>query len=366
MGFVKSYSGLLSLRFFLGGFEAGVLPGMIYITSMYYKRHELQKRMAALVCSAALAGAFGGLMAYLITTRLNGRHGIAGWRWIFIVEGALTAGIALLCPFIVIDWPEQTKVLNADEKELLRQRLAMDNKCPCAMDTLNKFSLQVILTDYKIWLAGVLYFGINVAGLSSALFLPTILHEFKYTPTESQIRTIPIYVVGVSAMLLTSWASDRIKHRYGFLMVGYAISIVGYGMLLGLEGHSRDYKLGAVFVVFIGTTMNTPMALTWLQNNLSGHWKRAFGAAIQVAIGNLAGLVASNIFIEKEMPGFVTGYSVCIACTILSAVCATALAVLMWRENKGREAGHCNDRLTRPKEETDNMGDWHPSFRFTF
>lgn len=63
MGFIHNYQSLYALRFLLGVFEAGVLPGIIYITSMYYKRHEYQKRVSFFFCSTVVAGAFGGLIA---------------------------------------------------------------------------------------------------------------------------------------------------------------------------------------------------------------------------------------------------------------------------------------------------------------
>lgn len=61
MGFVNSYAALVALRFLLGTFEAGVMPGIIYLTSMYYKRHEFQKRMSFFFCSTLVGGAFGGV-----------------------------------------------------------------------------------------------------------------------------------------------------------------------------------------------------------------------------------------------------------------------------------------------------------------
>jgi MFS family permease len=61
MGFVKTFAQLVALRFILGVFEAGVMPGIIYLTSMYYKRHDFQVRMSSFFCSVVVAGAFGGV-----------------------------------------------------------------------------------------------------------------------------------------------------------------------------------------------------------------------------------------------------------------------------------------------------------------
>lgn len=64
MGFVQSYQSLVALRALLGVFEAGVMPGCIYLTSMYYKRHEFQKRMSFFFGSTLVGGAFGGVSSF--------------------------------------------------------------------------------------------------------------------------------------------------------------------------------------------------------------------------------------------------------------------------------------------------------------
>ncbi|KAL2164407.1 hypothetical protein VTH06DRAFT_3623, partial [Thermothelomyces fergusii] len=97
MGFVHSYAALVALRVLLGVFEAGVLPGIVYVTSMYYKRHEYQKRMSIFFCSTVVAGAFGGLLAYAIAKISTAT--MAPWRWIFIIEGAVTSFLAIIGAF---------------------------------------------------------------------------------------------------------------------------------------------------------------------------------------------------------------------------------------------------------------------------
>jgi MFS family permease len=364
MGFVHSYEALVGLRFLLGVFEAGVLPGIIYVTSMYYKRHEYQRRMSFFFCSTVVAGAFGGLLAYAIA-EMGGKAGLAAWRWIFIIEGALTSVLAIIFSFLVIDWPEQTKYLNAEEKALLRRRLDLDVGDKCRMDTLNKASFKLAILDYKIWLGAFLYMGVSVAGLSGTFFLPTILSEFGWKAQEAQIRTIPVYVFAAGCMLTAAWLSDKFKHRYAFFMVGASMATIGYSMLLTQEGKSRDYKFGAVFPVFGGAYMITPMCLAWVQNNLSGQWKRAFGSSIQVMIGNIAGIIGAYIFLPTEKPFYETGYGTALGFMWLGAACATAMVVLMWRENKKRDAGERDHILeSMSEEERNNLGDHHPSFRF--
>ncbi|KAG3193401.1 hypothetical protein PC129_g25001, partial [Phytophthora cactorum] len=114
-----------------------------------------------------------------------------------------------------------------------------------------------------------------------------------------------------------------------------------------------------------GGYIATPICLAWLQNNLSGHWKRAFGSAIQVTLGNVAGIIGANIFLVTESPTYKTGYGTALGMMWMGTLAATILVVSMWRENKKRADGERDGRLNLPDVDRKNMGDWHPSFRFT-
>ncbi|KAI5465387.1 major facilitator superfamily domain-containing protein [Mariannaea sp. PMI_226] len=364
MGFVHSYSALVALRFLLGVFEAGVLPGIIYVTSMYYKRHEFQKRMSFFFCSTLAGGAFGGIMAYGIA-RLGGDRGMSAWRWIFIIEGAITAFLSIIAAFVIPDWPEQARFLTTEEKELVQRRIVSDIGDECQMETLNKFAWTRIACDWKIWLSVLIYMGIGTSGYAVTFFMPTILLEFGWIASEAQVRTIPVYVLSAGVMLASAWASDRLRHRYAFILGGVCIATIGYAMLLNQTGKSRDYKFAAIFLINAGAYIATPIALAWLQNNLSGHWKRAFGSGIQVMLGNVAGIVGANIFLVHESPLYKTGYGTALGMMWMGALAATAMFALMWRENRKRIAGERDDRLSLPEADRKNMGDWHPSFLFT-
>ena len=213
--------------------------------------------------------------------------------------------------------------------------------------------------------------GVGITGYATTFFMPTILKEFGWTAESAQVHTIPVYVVAAVGMLLAAWASDRLRHRYGFVMLGVVLSTIGYSVLISQSSAdlSAGTKYAAVFLAALGGYINTPLALAWLSNNLSGHWKRAFGSAIQVTIGNLAGVVASNVFLVQEAPYYPTGYGVAIGMTWIGGLAATALVLLLRRENRLRDRGLRGDGRYvlggRSEEELQNLGDAYPSFRFT-
>lgn len=93
MGFVQTYETLVALRFLLGLFEAGVMPGIVYLTSMYYRRHEFQARMSVFFCSTLVGGAFGGVSCFSRSWPCLSRS-IRPW-----VPGRLSPSDALLTTF---------------------------------------------------------------------------------------------------------------------------------------------------------------------------------------------------------------------------------------------------------------------------
>src|SRR5689334_21623434 len=100
MAAAQSYHHLIVLRILVGVFEAGFAPGILLILSSWYKKDEQSKRFALYISAAVLSGAFGGILAGATTKGLDGAHGLAGWRWLFIVEGVATSGFAVIAYFI--------------------------------------------------------------------------------------------------------------------------------------------------------------------------------------------------------------------------------------------------------------------------
>jgi sugar phosphate permease len=369
-GFVASYGGLITCRVLLGVFEAGVFPGAAYLIGMYYKRFELQKRLVLFFSSSMLSGAFGGLLAYALA-KLAGKGGYNGWRWIFIIEGLATSVVAIVAYFFIVDWPEDAKFLTEEERELIKHRLANDgNSGACRMDTLNKDSTKRIFRDWKIWCGTFMYMMVTTTGYATSFFIPTILTEFGWTASSAQLHTIPIYVVGVFLTMFCAWWSDRIQHRYAFTIGGLSLAVLGYIILL-CQGRKTDphhlssgVKYLALFFITSGNYICQPLLVVWLANNMAGHYKRSFAAALQIGIGNVGGIIGSNIFLTDEKPLYRTGYGTGMAMLLFGMVLSTIFYFGMKWENKQRDAGKRDHRLTLPQEVLCNLGDDHPTFRF--
>jgi MFS family permease len=106
MGFVKNWESLAALRIVLGILEAGFFPSCVYLMSTWYTRYDIGKRYSVFYILGSLASACAGMLAYGLM-QLNGREGLTGWRWIFIIEGALTCFLGICAYWLLVDFPDK-------------------------------------------------------------------------------------------------------------------------------------------------------------------------------------------------------------------------------------------------------------------
>lgn len=370
-GVVKNKAGLVACRFFLGLCEGGFVPGCAYLMSMYYRRHDFQKRFSLLWVAGLVAGAFGGLLAYALY-HMHGLGGYSGWRWIFIIEGLLSIVSAVPAKLLIADWPEQARFLTAEEKALLQERNARDlgGQDGARMDRLDGAAWRRIMSDWKIYVGSLIYIGITVSGYATALFIPSIVNSLGYDGIDSQVHSIPVWAVATVVTLIASYLTDRMRHRYGFIMFGVLFASIGYIILLcqgppaELGGLNVHVRYMAVFFVTAGCYIVQPVAIVWMANNLGGHYKRAIGLAIQIGFGNIGGIIASNVFNRDSAPRYIVGYSVSLAMMLLCGIMSTVFAVGVMRENKKRDEGKRDYRWNLDPSVLDNLGDDDPRFRY--
>ena len=178
--------------------------------------------------------------------------------------------------------------------------------------------------------------------------------------------SIPIYIAAAVISLMVAFCTDKLKHRYAFTMLGVFVATIGYVLLLAQSTLNNGVKYFAVYLITIGGYITQPVVLTWLNNNMAGHWKRSISSAMQIGIGNCGGIVASNIYIKEQAPYYPVGYGISLALLWLCGIACTIFVCGLWLENRRRDQGRRDDRLDLPLEQVDNLGDDHPHFRFTY
>jgi MFS family permease len=358
-GLVQNYSGLLATRFFLGFFETGMFPGSFYLIGMWYKRYEAQKRYSFFFASTTLAGAFGGLLASVIG-KMNGIRGYLGWRWIFILEGTLTAVVAIAFFFLIPDFPEDAKWLTEEERAFVKTRLQDDQGKSTLERRITFKDVLHCFKDYKIFLGGLMYFGLVVPAYGYAYFAPSIIKSYGYSNIQTQFHSVPPWAAAFGFSMLVAFFSDRLRHRFLFAMVPIAISIAGFAILITTH-HNRHLEYGALFLVTCGTYSAMPIIVCWFTMNLGGHHRRAVGAAWQIGFGNIGGIIATYSFPAKDAKSFYhTGYSICTGFICLSALSCCLYFMAVVSQNRNRD----KTNVVMTDYEKTEKGDLSPDYRY--
>lgn len=360
MGFSQNFAGLVVCRFFLGLFECGMFPGCFYLLGMWYTRAESQKRYTFFFSSTSLAGAFGGLLAGAIG-KMDGVNNWHGWRWIFILEGLVTVVVCFIFLFTFPTFPEEAKWLREDERAYIKARLAADVGHNAADRKVSFRDVLSVLKDYKVILGGFMYFGLIVPAYSYAFFAPAIIGTYNYSAIQTQLYSVPPWVVAFGFGMLMATISDYARHRFLFVVGCMCLSVTGLIILL-IEHDRTSVKYAALFLTCAGTYSAMPIIVCWYNMNLGGHHRRAIGVAWQIGFGNIGGIISTYSFVATDAPFYTKGYAISLAFVGISAISCCAYAALVTWDNRQREKHVQTVDLS--DHEKSELGDLNPNFRY--
>ncbi|OCH89996.1 MFS general substrate transporter [Obba rivulosa] len=327
-----NFPGLMMARIGLGAFEAGFSPGIPLYMSLYYTRKEMGLRMAYYFGFAAVAGAFGGLIAFGVQ---HTHASLANWRLLFIIEGCPSVVLGLTSIFLLLNRPEETTFLNEQERQLAIERMNRGLKADVGR-TINKSHITAAFTDWRIYAAGIIYFGANCALVSISAFLPTILTTLNLTDARAQLLTVPPYAVAAIFMCITSWFSDRLQVRGLFVAGVCTVAAMGYILLLTVESNNH-VRYFAVFCITSGTYSAIGLVIVWFSHNLGSETKKATGMPLYMSIGQCGSVLGSHIYPSTEGPRYTKGFAITCALELLSALVAVIISTSYHLDNKQRD-----------------------------
>ncbi|KAL7929794.1 major facilitator superfamily domain-containing protein [Trichoderma chlorosporum] len=327
LGFVSSFGSFAAVRALLGIAEGGLFPGIVLYLSSIYTRGELALRLGVFYTSASL---FWG--------------GLEGWRWIFIIEGLLTVASGLIAFVALPNSVASAGFLSTEERDFAAERLANDsggrfNPALEAEETFKWSEVRRGIFNVQIWLTSTTYFALLSGVYSFGLFLPTIVNDLKITTNANKVQlwTVIPYAVATPITVLVALISDRIKLRGVPMLIMLPISIAGYATIAHVQ--SASVRFGMTCLMAMGMYSSVPCVLVWNANNSAGHYKRATTSALQLAVANCGGFVATFAYPNKDGPIYLRGHSI-----ILGLLCYAWLAVLanlLWcaKVNKDKKMG---------------------------
>ncbi|OAQ68887.1 MFS transporter [Pochonia chlamydosporia 170] len=366
MGFVKNWSGLMAARWFLGVAEAGLFPGVNYYLSCWYKRNEFGVRAAIFFSAAALAGSFGGLLAAAIQ-KMDGLRGIAGWAWIFIIEGLLTIVVGFISYFMVHDFPDEARFLTPEDRARVLLRLKNDKQHSAQHEDFKWDYMWAAIKDWKTYNGMLIYMGPLMPLYSFSVFLPTIIQSMSWTTPDqiikNQLLSVPPYAVAAVLTVIIGFWSDRAQKRGVFIMSCALIGVVGFIMLIASTNPAVQYA--GTFLGAMGIYPPISLTIAWVANNVEGVYKRGIVLGFVIGWGNLNGIVSSVIY--RWPPRYFQGHGTIIAYLIVCMFGGSVLfATLLSIENKKRRNGERDHWVEgKTEKEINALGDKRPDFLYT-
>jgi ACS family tartrate transporter-like MFS transporter len=211
MMFVRTPLQFYVMRFLLGAAEAGFFPGVIYHLTFWFPASHRGRAISRFYVAAPLGSlVMGALAGWLLG--LNGHLGLAGWQWLFLVEGLPAIGLAVVFLFCLPDLPEAAKWLSADEKRWLSERLAADRARVAAPADYNV--LRALLDPRVLALIAVNFMTLG-AYYAFNLSAPEVLQAATHLSAGRIGLLVSLGgLTGAVAMLANGWHSDLSRERY--------------------------------------------------------------------------------------------------------------------------------------------------------
>ncbi|GAA6037418.1 hypothetical protein JCM8097_008561 [Rhodosporidiobolus ruineniae] len=322
MGWLKTWEQLLVCRVLLGLMEAGFFPGCVYLLSTWYTRYEQQRRFAFFYLTSMVISGFSNIIGYGMSL-LNGTHGLAGWRWIFILFGAITVGLGIIAFFCIQDFPDRATFLKPEEQKLVIDRVNEDR----GDATPDKITLKKLLahaSDLKVWAFGLCFCFSTTPAYAFSFFLPVILAGGGYDTKTSLCLSAPPYVFAALYTAGSAILSDRYRKRALFISISATVCFTG--LFIMAYAKPLGVRYFGSFLTIAGAQSNVPASLAYGANNVLSHSKRAMSSAVIVGMGGIGGIIAAVAYRQQDSPRYLPGLWTTIACQwaiILICLCLT-------------------------------------------
>ncbi|KAI6403914.1 hypothetical protein MCOR20_007124 [Pyricularia oryzae] len=334
---VRNYQGLIAVRFFLGVVEAPLFPGAIYVMSCWYTRKELALRCAILYTGQTLAFCVAGLIAAAVFGTLEGSYGLAGWQWLFIVLASTGAGLAMICYFILPDYPDSDTgsamwSMTTDMRRVAAARILADRVSTSEAKSGVWQGLKMSVLDYKMWMLVGMNIGISAAyGFSN--FFPSIVRGFGYNNTLTLVLTAPPYIFAAIGSLVNAWHSDKTKER-GYHFAGpIAFGCAGY--IICLATCNTNARYAASFIYVGGMYTSNPLISTWTSNTMGRTpEKRAISVAFVNVLGQVGNLIAPYFFDDADEPRYRMAFILMMVMALIACSSAMGLKFYLSRSNR--------------------------------
>ncbi|KAH8596063.1 pantothenate transporter liz1 [Bisporella sp. PMI_857] len=257
---------LYSFRFLVGFFESSFFPCLLYVLGSWYTKTELAKRVALFHMTAPLGASFGGYLQAAVYKTLDGHHGLAGWRWLYIICGIMTVPVGLFTAAFFPDTPHTTRAFFLSEKE---RQMGIDRATKAgkaAPSTINLKMFKKVFTSWK-WYAFVFGYVMYGSSCQAGDYFGIWLKSEGFSVTDRNV--IPSCSKLISAFCIVMWGfgSDYTGSRIAFLLGPLTYGLIPNGILTVWPA---SVKLKQFAFMTTGVQLMTAIFYTWANEVCAG------------------------------------------------------------------------------------------------
>ncbi|PVH84373.1 putative allantoate permease [Cadophora sp. DSE1049] len=336
MAACHNFAGLAAVRFILGVLEAGILPCLMIVNSIWYTREEQPLRTA--LWYNTFAGIFGGILSYAIGKM---SAPLATWQYIFLIYGAVTMGFGILLFFALPDAPSKAWFFNAEEKRAAVVRAA---KNQTGVKTQQKWKLAQVLealSDPKYYCVAIFVIAQSITNAGITNFNPLIIAGYGFSAPKTTLMATPQAAIALVAQVICTAITFYIPNIRCLLWTLSCLpALAGAVMIhtLDIEAH-RSASLAGVYLMGF---YNVPwvLMLSLQSSNTAGMTKKSFvsvSIAVFYAVGNIIG---PQFFRTDQAPHYPLGIGAMLCCFAIMTATGVLYWVLIVVENERRDAAY--------------------------
>jgi hypothetical protein len=309
--------------------------------SCWYTRREFALRVALLYSGLVLAQAFSGLIAAGVFNGLDGPMGLAGWQWLFILEGAMSAFFAVTAFFLLPNYPTSTsggamRYMTAEMRLVAHARI-LDDRVESSAKSTVWHGLMLALKDVKLY--GFLCLNVFITssyGFNN--FFPTIVSGLGFgNSVTSLLMTAPPYVLGTACTFYVAWDSDRRGERGFHIVIPLCCSVVGFIITVATGNAPARYAM--TFLYAAGCFSANTLQYTWAVSTLSQTpEKRAAAGAMVNIFGHLGNVWSPYFFPDSHQPRYTMAMILQIVFACLGIAVAAVMKWHLTKKNKKLKA----------------------------
>jgi ACS family tartrate transporter-like MFS transporter len=279
-----------TLRFLLGLAEAGFFPGVILYLRNWFPAGARARTMALFMTAGPLSGVIGGPVSGALLT-LDRTGGLAGWQWLFLLEGVPAVLLGIVVFFHLADHPNDASWLSGDERQWLAGTLLVEERSNSP--GVGEAPWWSVFVDPRVWMLALVYFCLATSSYGITLWLPSVVSHFSdHGPFLIGVLSAIPYIAAAVGMVVSGHHSDRTGERR-WHVAGCALLAAAAFFLAALSA-STVAVVAAISFSVLG--INGMLGPFWAipGSFLTGITASA-GIALINSVGNLGGFVGPYI-----------------------------------------------------------------------